>query len=161
MMEVVESSHLASSPPPPPIVFLSLSLFLSLPLPLGSSRLPSQSSPGPGPLPAVPVSHWPAISAGGPGGVTMGLRGAEVGGRGPQRRRRALHMLVPLWRVHLCQPRNDRRLEGRLAADGNGLSLRCSREGVLGGGGGGGGRLAGGTEAPRAAATHKEQSCAL
>lgn len=62
----------------------------------------------------------------------MGLRGAEVGGRGPQRRRRALHVLVPLWRVHLCQPRNDRRLEGRLAADGNGLSLRCSREGVLG-----------------------------
>lgn len=154
MMEVVESSHLAFFFIFLPIVFLSLSLFLS---PFSASWLLSSS---------LAVFPWPRPSACGPRvalasdlrrgarGVTMGLRGAEVGGRRPQRRRRALHMLVPLWRVHLCQSRNDRRLEGRLAADGNGLALRRSREEVLRGRGG---RLAGGPEAPRAAVTHKEQ----
>lgn len=46
----------------------------------------------------------------------MGLGGAEVGGRGPQRHRRALHVLISLGRVHLRRPRNDRRLGGRPAA---------------------------------------------
>lgn len=91
-MEVTGSSRVAFFS----FIFLSLSLYLSLSF---SSRLPSQPPPSRGPHVAL------ASDLGrGAGGVTVGLGGAEVGGRGPQRRR-ALHKLVPLGRVHLRRPK--------------------------------------------------------
>lgn len=116
------------------------------------SRLPPQTpSPRPWPLSAVPhhTGQCPLRSW----GVTVGLGGAEVGGRGPQRRRPALHVLVPLGRVHLRRPRKDRRLGGRRAVAGSRLACagkECGR--------GGGGRLTGGG---RGGGAHPAQPCAL
>lgn len=123
---------------------------------VGSSRLPSSLPQFFFPSPSSPRFSclfllsfsfegfpWPRPSACGPpitlasdlrrgaGGVTVGLRGTEVGGRWPQSRRRALHVLVPLGRVHLRRPRNDRRLRGHLAAAASRLTLRGGREGML------------------------------
>lgn len=124
--QVVGSPCLAS------FFFHSFSFPLPLSLVYSASVLPPLGFPRKPPLapalcPRSPyhIGHDLGRAA---GGVTVGLGGAEVGGRGPQRRRRALHVLVPLGRVHLRRPRNDRRLRGRLEAAGSGPALRRGRE---------------------------------
>lgn len=82
-------------------LFLLLFFFPLLYYSFFSPPLPSlKGLPWPWVLSALPAFKGPEAS----GGITVGLCGAEVRGRGPQRRR-TLHVFVPLRSVHLRRPK--------------------------------------------------------
>lgn len=86
------------------LFFLPLFLLFFPPLPGPLAPLPSLKGPTwPWVLAALPVLLGPEAS----GGITVGLWGAEVGGRRAQRCRRSctLHVFVPLRRIHLRRPK--------------------------------------------------------